>query len=73
MNHLYKPGVANSNRSIAESQLVDRAWICIELTRYLKRTTFSINIPESFVLLRLNLLDQGKLPIVFPLSGMLCL
>jgi len=27
----------------------------------------------SFVLLRLNLLGQRKLPIVFPLSGMLCL
>jgi len=27
----------------------------------------------NFVLLRLNLLGQRKLPIVFPLSGMLCL
>jgi len=30
-----------ANRSIAESKLVDRAWFCIELTRYLKRTLFN--------------------------------
>ena len=38
-------GVANRSiaidRSIAESQLVDRARFCIELTRYLKRTFFN--------------------------------
>ena len=28
-------------RSIAESQLVDRAWFCIELTRYVKRTLYN--------------------------------
>ena len=39
------PGVANRSiaidRSIAESQLVDRDWFCTELTRYLKRTIFN--------------------------------
>jgi len=38
-------GVANTSiaidRSIAESQLVDRAWFYIELKRYLKRTFFN--------------------------------
>ena len=39
------PGIANTpiaiDRSIDESQLVDRSWFCIELTRYLKRTFFN--------------------------------
>jgi len=38
-------GVANRSiaidRSIAEAQLVDRAWFCVELTRYQKRTFFN--------------------------------
>jgi len=43
--------MANKSIAIAVCQLVDRAWFCIELTRYLK-STFSINIPEStFVIL----------------------
>ena len=29
------------DQSIAECRLVDRAWFCIELTRYLKRTFFN--------------------------------
>jgi len=34
-------GVANTSISIAECHLVDRAWFCIELTRYLKWTFFN--------------------------------
>jgi len=30
-----------ANRSIVESQLVDRPWFCIELTKYLKITFFN--------------------------------
>ena len=45
---LRRPGVANTSiaidRSIVECQLVDRAWFCIELTRYLTEH-FSISIP----------------------------
>jgi len=40
----YIAGVANTSmaidRSIAETQLIDRTWFCIELTRYLRRKFF---------------------------------
>ena len=46
-------GLANTSiaidRSIAECQLIDRSWFCIELTRHLK-AHFSINIPFYCIL-----------------------